>query len=137
PKAFRKLYFGMSLEEFAKVKKKLPSDDLVREKFRYRWLEKFGKKGDHLAAVYFFGEGEGKPLYEIVIYYKTIQARTKFLEKHFGPPNHNKVEWKFSTGEGFIMRAWNFEERLVIVGAVPGTEFELEKEPLNNIKKEE
>ena len=126
PKVVKKLYFGMPMEEFALKKKRLPTDKLEREAIRYRWLETFSQKSDIAAAVYYFDLDGNKPLYEIVLFYRNIPARTKFLEKTFGPPNYNEVEWKFPTGEGFILRAWNYEDRLVIVGAIEGTEWEIE-----------
>lgn len=124
PKICKDLHLGMPLEEFARVRKRLPSESLTREEFRYSWLETFPRDKYIDAVVYFFDAEGDRPLYEMVIFYKDLTARDAWITRRYGPPNHNTYEWKFVSGENFPIRAWKFEERLVIIGEIEGTEWE-------------
>lgn len=125
PKSFKKLELGMSMERFAEVRKEVETDKLSRDKFRYRWEEKVKKRGAISSVVYYFGDGEGKPLYELILYYRDLRARDQWLEKNYGVPNYkNNTEWRFATDLGFEVRAWRYEDRLIIAAMMPGTEWE-------------
>jgi hypothetical protein len=40
----------------------------------------------------------------------------------YGSPNFQK-EWSFKSNEGFDIRVWTFESKLVIAGLIAGTEY--------------
>lgn len=125
PKTFKKIELGMSMADFAQVRKRLNTEDLSRDKFRYRWTENI-KKGKGIAsAVYYFDDSEDKSLYEVIIYYNDLRVRDAWLAKNFGAPNHkNNTEWRFASTLGTQIHAWRYEDRLVVVAALRGTEWE-------------
>ena len=125
PKHFKKLYLGMGMDEFAKVRRSLYSNGLERERMRFRWVERCPKHKSMTSVTYYFDDDKDRRLYELIIYYHDLRARDAWLEKVYGPPNAaNGTEWRFPTKHGFDLRAWRYEDRLVIVGEVPGTEWE-------------
>ena len=125
PKTFKKVELGMPMEDFAAVRKGLQTEDLSRDKFRYRWAETCKKKSAISSVVYYFSDTEEKSLYEMIIYYRDLRVRDAWLAKNYGTPNYkNGTEWRFASDLGFEVRAWRYEDRLVIVAAMPGTEWE-------------
>ena len=126
PKPFRKLYLGMSLEEFAQRRPNIAPETLNRDGIRYRWRESFSANSPILAAIYYFDAEGDRPLYEIVILYRDLSARSKWVRKKLGVPNFNDREWRLSSAEGFLIRAWLHEEKLIFAGEIPGTEWDPE-----------
>lgn len=121
PDEFRNVYFGMPLEEFEKLKKgtDLEQSDLMS--FRISITEKKPEKAIKEVTYYFDNENE-KPLYELIIEYKDATERDKVARELLGQPNSGE-EWAFDTGEGFLIKAWKFDKKLVVVGELPGTEW--------------
>ena len=124
PKQFRKLYLGMPLEEFATLRPHLAPETLNRDGIRYRWRESFSKESPILAAIYYFDAEGDRPLYEMVILYRDLSARSKWVRKKLGTPNYKDREWRLSSAEGFLIRAWLHDEKLIFAGDLPGTEWE-------------
>lgn len=125
PKALKGLEFGMSLAEFAEIRGNLRTEDLQFDKIRYRWAEKGSKDKAISKVIYYFDDEEEKVFYECIIFYNNLQKREAWLDKNYGPPNaENNTEWRFVADEGYELRAWRFEDRLVIVAVLPGTEWD-------------
>ena len=124
-KEFKKIVFGMSLEQFADKRKTALPNKLTKESFRYAWMETFPKSEPIHTAKYYFSDKEEKPLYEVILFYRDLRARDNWLEKYFGTPNFkNNTEWELVTKKGQQIRAWRYEDRLVITALLPGTEWE-------------
>lgn len=122
PKEFKKLYFGMSLEEFIKVKK-LGMVELDKTfDFRISYIEIFENSEIKEIDCYFDAEGN-IPFYEIIIDYHDPVDCDAEAEKLFGPPNL-EGEWLFEREDSFDIKAWTFMNKLVIVGVLPGTEWD-------------
>lgn len=121
PDAFKNLYFGMPLTEFQKIKPdvKIPSDQIMS--FRTEIVENNVSSIIDNVTYYFDNDGN-KPLYELIIEYKNETDRNKEADQLLGRPN-NGDEWKFDSKEGFDIKAWKFERKLVIIGALPKTEW--------------
>ena len=125
PKEFKKIVFGMSLEQFADRRKTAQPNKLTKESFRYAWMETFPATEPIHTAKYYFSDKEEKPLYEVILYYRDLRARDNWLEKYFGTPNFkNNTEWELVTRKGQQIRAWRYEDRLVVTALLPGTEWE-------------
>lgn len=123
PKEVRNIYLGMSLEDFAKARPQMSPGQLSREKIRYRWKESFPDKSSLVSAIYYFGEQNEKPLYEIVLVYRDLSDRGQWVRKKLGAPNFNEREWKLSSAEGFVIRAWLHDEKLIFAAELEGTEW--------------
>ena len=123
PRLLRKLYLGMSLEEFAQRRPQLPPNQIKRQDFRYVWRQNFPSQKEVESAHYYFDAESTKPLYEIILTYRDLEARQKWINKHLGPPNHDESDWRFESGEGFIIRIWLYENKLIFAGEIPGTEW--------------
>ena len=125
PKEFKKIVFGMSLEQFADKRKTAQPNKLTKESFRYAWMETFPTTDPIHTAKYYFSDKEEKPLYEVILFYRDLRARDNWLEKYFGTPNFkNNTEWELVTKKGQQIRAWRYEDRLVVTALLPGTEWE-------------
>jgi hypothetical protein len=124
PKEIKNIYLGMSLENFARKRSHLAPEHLNRDGIRYRWRESFPEKSPLLAAIYYFGEKDERPLYEIVLLYRDLSDRGQWVRKKLGAPNFNEREWKLSSAEGFLIHAWLHEEKLVFAAELEGTEWE-------------
>ena len=77
-------------------------------------------------TLYFDNEGTF-PLYEFIIDYKEIAERDKVANELYGKPNFKEKEWKFDSGEGYPIRVWTYQNKLIIAGFMPGTEWEGEE----------
>lgn len=124
PREFRKLELGMSMEQVARWRPGLQAADLKNDGFRYRWTEELDAESPISKVIYCFDDAEEKPLYELVIFYRDLAQRERWIGKNFGPPNSETgTEWEFILRSGLKVRAWRYEERLVVVGLIPGTEW--------------
>lgn len=128
PKEFKKLEFGMSLEQFATKRKTADPNHLTKEKFRYAWVETFPSKNALQSVKFYFSDKEDRPLYEVILFYQNLRARDTWVEKYFGTPNFkNNTEWQLVSKKGQQFRAWRYEERLIITAMLPGTEWDERK----------
>ena len=62
------------------------------------------------------------PLYEYIIDYHSAEKRDEFVAANLGKPN-NEEEWVFDSKEGFKIKAWLFENKLVVAGLIKDTEW--------------
>lgn len=128
PKEFKKLEFGMSMEQFATKRRTADPNHLTKEKFRYAWVETFPSDHSLQSVKFYFSDKEDRPLYEVILYYQDLRARDTWIDKYFGAPNFkNNTEWQLVTKKGQQFRAWRYEERLIITALLPGTEWEERK----------
>lgn len=127
PDDFKKLYFGMPLKKFKKVTKNKVSKEPGLMSFRIEFVETKPKNPSIKEVTYYF-DVEGKmPLYELIIEYNSEKQRDNVAGPLLGKPNYGD-EWVFDSGEGFDIRAWTFKSKLIIIGVLPGSEWEGEYE---------
>lgn len=125
PVEFKKLWFGMSLAEFQKKQKKKVAF-LGQDLMEFRVEGKLVKaKGKFKEVVYYFDNEGNKPFYEIIIEYIDQSSRNADATKYLGEPNDGD-QWVFDSGEGFKIKAWIFENKLVYAAMIKGTEWEEE-----------
>jgi len=122
PKEMKKLYFGMSWEEFQKVKKLGMVEVSTIMEFRIEYSEEPEKGNIKKITWYFDAEGDF-PMYEVIIDYHEADARDQVADKLLGPPNDGE-DWYFERPESFNIKAWKFNNKLVIVAVLEGTEWE-------------
>ena len=125
PESFKALYLGMPKADAMKAR---PNMEFAHDsEFRVEFLEKF-ENSDLTNAVYYFDDAEPHILYEIILVYKSEEARDKVANALLGTPNsENSQEWYFKTKEDFLMHCWTYKTKLILAGKIRGTEWE---EPL-------
>lgn len=123
PKPIKRLYLGMPMEALAQARPQLAPAQISREEFRYLWRENFPTTSELRAVTYYFDTEKDKPLYEMVISFRDLADRDAWTAKRLGSPNHSANEWRLSSAEGFVIRAWLHEDKLIFAGEIPGTEW--------------
>ncbi len=122
PLEVQQVRMGMSLQEFKQAHQ---GDDLDIDNtmgFRISVTRAF-PQGPISDIVYEFdAEGEN-PLYELIIRYREEVSADAVAARKYGPPNYEKSEWRFPTTDGFAIRVWTYQNKLIIVATIPGTEF--------------
>lgn len=112
------------MEALAKRRPNLEVKHLENDDFRYRWTEFMEASNPISQVIYCFDDAEEKPLYELVIFYRDLSVRDAWIRKYFGEPNaENGREWAFILKKGLGIQAWRYEDRLIVVGLIPGTEW--------------
>lgn len=120
----KKVWFGMSYDDLNKSGRKLEAfPESVN--FRREYLEKIGENGIEQVVYYFTTGGEPK-LYEVIIQYYDPKTRDEAAKKIFGEPNYKGTEWR-RYSKSFKVMAWTFKNKLVVVGVLPGCEWEGEE----------
>ncbi|MBM4372190.1 MAG: hypothetical protein FJ098_11080 [Deltaproteobacteria bacterium] len=120
PPELDRVWFGMSLAEYEKLHGQAAQD--LTMSFRIE-VEQAAPGGDVVRVIYYFDAEGDRPLYEAIVEYREgvdVQALARTL---YGDPNDQETEWSFPTSEGFTFRAWVFEQKIVVMGTLPGTEW--------------
>ena len=123
PKPSQNLEFGMAL---AKWKQDHPTAVNAGEDYGFRviYLEDEAP-APFESIVYYFDNEEDIPLYELVLNYHDSTVRDAWIRENLGAPNHaNGKEWLYDSGEGFEIRIWTFQNKLVIAAAIAGCEWD-------------
>lgn len=117
-----KIAFGMSLDAFMQIKKgaDISSDD--SDEFRTVVIEEVSQNQIE-AIVYYFDADGNKPLYEVIIVFKTEVARDEVAQKLLGGPNYGD-EWQFPGMQPYQVNAWTYKNKLIVVAIVPGCEWD-------------
>ncbi len=124
PELLRDLEFGMSPAEATAVRPQLAPLNYVNDNFGFRkeYIEDINDPSIERILLYFDAEGN-QPLYEIIITYKSTAARDVDAKLLFEEPNFQGEEWRYQDQNKTEIRAWKFDQKLVIVGVLPGTEW--------------
>lgn len=123
PKSLVKYNFGMSLDDFTKKNKSATTANGAMS-FRIEYQDK-NAAPDIKNVIYYFDAENNKPLYEMIIEFKDAARLDAHCAKKLGAPNDGK-EWKRTTKEGYIFKAWRFRNTLVLALGLPSTEWEKE-----------
>jgi len=125
PAKLSKYSFGMTLEAFKALNKiavQSPADETA---FRIELTD--SRAGTEFKSVtYYFDAEKNKPLYEMIIEYPTEQAKNAYVNSKLKTPNDGD-KWKWTTKEGIVFKAWTFGKKLVLVLALPSTEWDESK----------
>lgn len=124
PKEFHNTYLGMPLADFKVARKEAMLE--TEANWRTDFIEKH-TKGDVKETTYYFGPKDKMPLYEYIIDYYDAAKRDKFVETNLGKPNSGE-EWLFDSGEGFQVKAWLYQNKLVVTGIIKDTEYDEEND---------
>jgi hypothetical protein len=121
PPMFHNVYLGMGLEDFKKARPKIKEAKSEYD-FRIVYVEK-APTSYIKQVVYYFGSKGEKPFYEFIIEYTTEAKRDQVAKQYLKRKNVDGKEWKYDSKEGFLMKAWTFKAKLVIIGVIEGTEW--------------
>jgi len=121
PKSLAQYRFGMGLNDFT-TKNKSATTSSSGMSFRLEYQEKDAGK-DIKQVTYYFDAENNKPLYEMIIQFKDRQSLDAHCSKKLGDVNDGK-QWKWTTREGYIFKAWRFSNTLVLALGLPSTEWE-------------
>jgi hypothetical protein len=121
PAKLSKYSFGMTLDAFKALNKNAVQGPSDENAFRIELTD--AKTGAEFKSVtYYFDAENNKPLYEMIIDYPTEQAMNKYVTAKLKAPNDGD-KWKWTTKEGIVFKAWTFGKKLVLVLALPSTEW--------------
>jgi len=116
----RDVYFGMTYARFTKKW----TGEIAYQDDGFRWTVDGGGDDEvETYSFYFTGNDDKNLLYEVIIDYKDAEIRDKIAEKVLGKPNHG-TEWYFARNDKFDIKAWLYKNKLVIVGIMPGCEWD-------------
>ena len=114
---------GMSYADFQAVRPKAgaPQDGIYD--FRLTVVE--NAPGGSLAAViYYFDEDlPGQPLYEVIAESPEGVDVPALAQQRLGPPNSGG-EWVFTGDAPWPIKAWVFQQKVVVAASMPGTEWD-------------
>ena len=122
PDQFSKLYLGMTLKDFCKVKDVNKMTISTISSFRTEYEEQINDK-TYKSVVYYLDNDNNHPLYELIIEYQSSFDLANYISTKYGNPNSGS-NWIFDSGEGFKIKIWTFDYKLVITGVIKGTEWD-------------
>lgn len=124
PPELQHLYFGMPFTDFSKIY----TDISVNEIMEFRksvHIKDFTNDIKELTV--YFDNDANIPLYEFIIDYYDVTFRDDIVALLYGKPNYNNDEWNFDSKEGYDIRIWTFNHKIVIAAFIAGTEWNEEE----------
>ncbi|EJF55089.1 hypothetical protein SapgrDRAFT_3452 [Saprospira grandis DSM 2844] len=125
PAELGNIVLNMSWKELQTKRPKMAPINYVQDalSFRKEFYEEIGR--DSIKRVFYYIDSDSpQPLYEILVEYQDKNYMKEEAERLLGQPNSNNgSEWLFDSRQGFKIRAWLHETRLVFAGEIPGTEW--------------
>ncbi len=128
PKEYENIQWEMNPEDVAAFH----NIELAHDRsFRKVYVEQFALSEDLENVIYYFGvneQYEGNPLYEVILNFKSAELRNEYADDVLGDVHFNendRDEWRFQKDEAQFA-AWTFQNKLVIVKRVAGTEWDRE-----------
>ncbi len=111
---------GMSLKSFVEQNKGMPSKVNDSFDFRKEIILKYEDK-DFTQVTYYFDLDGDMPLYEMIIEYPEGVDVSGIATGLYGDANYGS-KWKTLTEMDYFVISWVFENKLVIVATLEGTE---------------
>jgi len=118
------LYLGLSKENLLLQR---PKAEANSDGFNFREIyidTAFSQRFNTL--IYYIDRDGTKPVYEFILLVDNGLDATKIAKEKYGEPNH-KNEWRFKVEDTklpFEIAVWTFKNKIIIAGAIPGTEWE-------------
>jgi hypothetical protein len=126
PELLGDLVFNLSLDEVIAKRPNLAPVNYVNDAFNFRkeFVEEINEAGIK-KLVYYFSVNDQKPFYELIIIYENDKIRDKEALRLLGQPNfENNTEWIIGSRQDYKIKAWKFENKLVLAAQLKGTEWE-------------
>jgi hypothetical protein len=122
PAKLAKFDFGMPMQTFKEKNKTAVESPYTENDFRIEFTD-VNAGSDYNSVIYYFDNEKNKPLYEMIIEFKSEKLLNDYCNSKLKSPNDNE-KWKWTTKEGIVFKAWTFRKKLVFVLALPSTEWE-------------
>ncbi len=126
PAEFHDIWLGIPFERFKGIRPNAKPDlNAKKDDGKIIYKEVPNQEGI-LGVTYYFDKKEASPLYEIIVEYFSTTQLNQVCKQHLKEPNVNDAEddeWLYSSGEDFMMHFWTHQNKLFIVGKIPGTEW--------------
>jgi hypothetical protein len=126
PELLGDLVFNLSMDEVIAKRPNLAPVNYVNDAFSFRkeFVEEINEAGIK-KLVYYFSVNDQKPFYELIIIYENDKIRDKEVLRLLGQPNfENNTEWIIGSRQDYKIKAWKFENNLVLAAQLKGTEWE-------------
>jgi hypothetical protein len=126
PELLGDLVFNLSLDEVIAKRPNLAPVNYVNDAFNFRteFVEEINEAGIK-KLVYYFHANDQKPFYELIIIYENEKIRDQEALRLLGQPNfENNTEWIIGSRQDYKIKAWKFENNLVLAAQLKGTEWE-------------
>lgn len=126
PEVLGEIVLNMPFEDVIKLRPNIAPVNYVNDAFNFRkeYVEEINQDGIQ-KVVYFFDADNHVPLYEAVIIFDSEKKRDSEASRLLGQPNYeNNTEWILDSRQNFKVKAWKFENKLVVAGIIKGTEWE-------------
>lgn len=122
PENLRKfVYFNMPRKEFLQ---RQPQVAELSQRVSFRRVYVDTSATDPLDfIVFYFDKDRHEPLYEVILAFKDTTSRNQVANQLLGPPNYKGNEWYVPRDSAFDYSAWRFQNKLVIIGRIEGTEW--------------
>lgn len=115
------IYFNMPRKEFLQ---RLPHAHEISQRVSFRrvYIDQETEAPLDFMAFY-FDKDNHEPLYEVILGFADTTTRDAVAEQLLGPPNYDGDEWYVPRDSAFDYSAWRFQNKLVIIGRIEGTEW--------------
>ena len=126
PEVLGDLVFNLSMDEVTAKRPNLAPVNYINDAFNFRkeFVEEINEAGIK-KVVYYFDADDKKPLYEVIIIYENEKKRDQDALRLLGQPNfENNTEWIIGSRQDYNIKAWKFENNLVLAAQLKGTEWE-------------
>lgn len=131
PAEFHTTFLGMELVDFREARPNARKEPNETDSFRDMYIEYPPEASGVFQVVYYIDtnhEVEKEKdrvlkLYEYIFEYSSSDKRDRLVDPVLGSPNFNETEWMFDSEEGFMIHCWKFQNKLVVVGKIAGTEW--------------
>lgn len=116
-----KVYFNMPRTTFLQA---FPAVEELSQRVSFRRVYRDKQTTAPLDyVVYYFDKDGHEPLYEVILAFTDTAARNEVAQQLLGPPNYKSTEWYVARDSAFDYSAWTFQNKLVIIGRIEGTEW--------------
>lgn len=121
PNGFEDIWLGMSLVEFSSIYRLNELQPYEGISFRIEYTKTYNTPPYEWVTFYFDRDGS-MLLYELIIEFTTPDELIKCMRSKYGE-EHNDKEWIYQNPQGFQVRVWSFDKRLVVAAHIKGTEW--------------
>jgi hypothetical protein len=126
PKGIKKMKVYLGASE-AQLLKRCPDCQEMGQGESFRRVYQTTLNDPNFQSVVFYVSTSKKEVYEMILLSKDGQEVKELTNELMGYPNAKDGEWRFSskkTKQAFSIAAWTYQNKLIIAGAMEGSEWE-------------
>lgn len=126
PKGIKKMEVYLGASE-AQLLKSCPACQEMGQGASFRRVYQTTLNDPNFQSVVFYVSTSKKEVYEMILLAKDGQKVKELANELVGYPNTKDGEWRFSskeTKQPFTIAAWTYQNKFIIAGTLPGSEWE-------------